>query len=57
MTNSIPTNEEIFDAELEKAWNDAEGILDEECTCWCDNDCSYHPQDEIIERHQIWRTL
>lgn len=56
MTNLIPTPEEIFDAELEKAWNDADDF-DEECTCWCNNDCPYHPQDETIERHQIWRTL
>jgi len=55
MINLIPTPEEIFDDELEKTWDDA--MIDEECTCWCDNDCPYHPQDEIIERHQVWRTL
>jgi len=55
MPNLIPTPEEIFDAELDKAWDDAHDY--EECTCWCDEECPYHPRDEIIERHQIWKTL
>ncbi len=55
----IPTDEEQerLDAELEEAWDDAQNMIDQECSCWYDNDCPYHAKDRVLQRHEIERTI
>ncbi len=59
MTDLILTDEQqrTLDDELEEAWDDAQNMIDEECSCWYDDSCPYHAEDRIIPRHELWRMI
>jgi len=60
MSDLILTHEEqeiLDEMDWQEAWDDAQNMIDEECSCWYDDSCPYHAKDRVIPRHELWRIV